>query len=67
MESLCGILKHNSNASFRKSLLNSGMKKNMEMGFFLCLFLLFANVKDIRDSLSFLTSYSMGPFQLCKI
>lgn len=39
----------------------------MEIIFFLGLFFLFANVKDIRDSLSFLTSYSIELFQLCKM
>lgn len=39
----------------------------MEKGYFLCFFLLFSNVKNIRDSLSFLLPYSMRPFQLCKI
>lgn len=39
----------------------------MEMIFFLGLFFLFANVQDIRDSLSFLTSYSIELFQLCKM
>lgn len=39
----------------------------MEMCFFLCFFLLFSTVKNIRDSLSFLLPYSMAPFQLCKI
>lgn len=60
---------NNSNTSFRKKKsLNLGMKKkSMEKGLFLCFFLLFCNVKNIRDSLSFLLPCSMGPFQLCKI
>lgn len=67
VESLCGILKHNTNSSFKKDALKSGMKKKKEISLFPGLFFLFANVKYISDSLSFVTSYSMGPFQLCKI
>jgi len=48
VESLHGILKHNSNTSFRKNSLSSGMKKIQKcVSFWVCSSCL---LKDIRDS-----------------